>query len=78
MSSKEQWKQDPKCKAQEILEKLFENGTITKETKCKDAKNLDPEFDKFPYGVFCNNFAKFRALHGYQCTYLHLNMIFLA
>ena len=51
MSSKEQWKQDPKCKAQEILEKLFENGTITKETKCKDAKNLDPEFDKFPWIV---------------------------
>jgi hypothetical protein len=78
MSPKEQWKLDPKCKAQEILEKLFEIGTITKDTKCKEAKNLDAEFEKFPYGVFYNNFSKLRALHGYHCTYMHLNIVFLA
>lgn len=57
---------NPVCKAQKILDKLFADGKINKDSSAAAVYKLDPEFSKYSGDVFRNKFNETRNRHGLE------------
>lgn len=65
-----QWKRsNPPCKAQLILQKMFDDEKIPEDATACDIHALDPEFLKFSLPVFRGAFNAVRAKLGVSCKY---------
>ena len=65
-----QWKRsNPSCKAQQILQKMFDNEKITEDTLASAIHALDPEFLKYSLLVFRGSFNAVRAKLGVSCKF---------
>ena len=65
-----QWKRNnPPCKAQLILEKMFDDEKIPEDASASAIHALDPEFLKYSLLVFRGSFNAVRAKLGVSCKF---------
>jgi hypothetical protein len=63
---------NPVCAAQKILDKMFADGKITRDSTAAAVYKLDEEFSKYSLDVFRNNFNETRNRNGFE--HKHLSM----
>ena len=64
-----QWKRNNTCKAQVILEKMFDDEKIPEDASASAIHALDPEFLKYSLLVFRGSFNAVRAKLGVSCKF---------
>ena len=65
-----QWKRNNTCKAQVILEKMFDDEKIPEDASASAIHALDPEFLKYSLPVFRGAFNAVRAKLGVSCKFV--------
>ena len=57
---------NPVCAAQKILDKMFTDGKISRDSTAAVVYKLDPEFSKYILDVFRNKFNETRNRNGLE------------
>ena len=61
-----QWKRNPPCRAQQLLDEMFENKRIAPDVTALAAYYFHDEFQKFSKDVFRGAFNQTRQRHGVE------------
>ena len=72
-----QWKRNNTCKAQVILEKMFDDEKIPEDASASAIHALDPEFLKYSLSVFRGAFNAVRAKRGVSCKFFFTFKLFV-